>query len=818
MRRARLGLLLLLTGIAFGACGGAAASDATAGGFVPLPPALEARFEVRVPPITPDGSPVYLELLDTVTGGSFNGTTVEMQPEGDDLWAASVSQPHGSLLRYRYGLGSPSGSPESTLTGGSVSYRVASLDGATLVRDVVANWGPDPLAAPTGRILGQVTDASTGEPLSEMLVSAGGMLTFTDGQGLFRLEGLPPGEHALTAFSPDGSYLPSTQGAILAGGSTTPADLRLSRSSLVQLTFEVHLPEGTPDNLPIRLAGNIRQLGDLFFPVAGGVQVDAARMPELVRVGANQAIILSQAYAGTDLRYKYTLGDGLWSSERSSEGAFVTRRLIVPGADTVVQDRVASWKAGEGELTFQVSVPGETPSQSNLGLLFNPGVWFEPIPMSRSGESRFSFLLTGPVAFQGSLEYRFCLNLDCVTGGESIPDGASATHTIDLSAGEDPVVYRLAAWAIPQAQAQPGTVVAPEIPPRPGWEVGVELASAHHPSWILGEGRLLDEISALSSTHVILSPVWRLHNSAGFPLMEYDPRIARSKSEVAAFGLQASDHGLSLILHPRLTPETSDSFDWWRASDRDAGWWDVFFEELCSFLLTQATIAEEAGAERIVLGGPEFLPALPGGSLPDGTSSRVPADAAQRWGSILGEMRTLFSGQLAWEQSAAEIDHLPPFADQMDALHVNWALQLGQAPRADVEELQDVAAQHLTDLLEATGKLDLPVILSIAYPSTENALAGCDQPDHPCPQLTLTSPPGSLTAASPAGLSAQAKAINAVLLEAHDLDQVSGFYVNGFNPINAAVDTSTSVRGKPAGDVIWYWYQRLIPTPAGEPR
>ena len=83
----------------------------------------------------------------------------------------------------------------------------------------------------------------------------------------------------------------------------------------------------------------------------------------MVRVDATHALLLTQLYAGTDLRYKYTLGDGLWNAERDANGGFVTRQLIVPEQGPVVQDTVASWRSpAYAGLTFHVTVPANTPA------------------------------------------------------------------------------------------------------------------------------------------------------------------------------------------------------------------------------------------------------------------------------------------------------------------------------------------------------------------------------------------------------------------------------------------------------------------------
>ncbi len=55
----------------------------------------------------------------------------------------------------------------------------------------------------------------------------------------------------------------------------------------------------------------------------------------------------------------------------------------------------------------------------------------------------------------------------------------------------------------------------------------------------------------------------------------------------------------------------------------------------------------------------------------------------------------------------------------------------------------------------------------------------------------------------------QSEAVNAMLLEVVQRPEISGFYSQRFNPVLGLRDKSISVRGKPARDVLWYWYPRI---------
>jgi hypothetical protein len=61
-------------------------------------------------------------------------------------------------------------------------------------------------------------------------------------------------------------------------------------------------------------------------------------------------------------------------------------------------------------------------------------------------------------------------------------------------------------------------------------------------------------------------------------------------------------------------------------------------------------------------------------------------------------------------------------------------------------------------------------------------------------------------------LIAQAEAINAVLLGAYEQVEITGFYVRGYNPTARLYDKSASIYGKPAQDLLQYFYPRITGT------
>jgi len=58
-------------------------------------------------------------------------------------------------------------------------------------------------------------------------------------------------------------------------------------------------------------------------------------------------------------------------------------------------------------------------------------------------------------------------------------------------------------------------------------------------------------------------------------------------------------------------------------------------------------------------------------------------------------------------------------------------------------------------------------------------------------------------------LQAQVDIYNALMVVVNQDNWISGFISRGFFPPVAIQDKSISVHGKPAFDVLWYWFSRL---------
>lgn len=811
MRPSRLLPLLILTVIA-GACSPAPSSSTgltTSAETEALAPAAEVRFSVTAPPGTSPGADLSMVLLDPATDLDFNTQRVSLEPDGDGHWTATLQPAVGALLYYRYEQSAPDQAIELTALGKPVEYRVVYIPGPGEVHEVIALWSGQENQGETGRLLGQVVSAEDGHPLNEMLVSAGGLLTFTDGEGRFRIDGLASGIHTVTAFSPTGSYRPMKQEAQIAPGATTPATFASEPAERLIVTFQLTVPANTPEEAKVRLAGNVAQMGFRFRRSGNDSYQSTSLMPELVRVDREHFLGVFTLYSGTELVYKYTLGDGVWNAERTQNGAFKTRRVILGGSDPTLRDTVAAWTDGSGESTrFEVAVPSHTPSDDSVSIQFRSGSWRNPLPMWKT-DSLWTFALFGPGFLMDDLQYRYCRNLQCGAADELLFAGQNASgRPLDGELRGKLVqdVVEGWQWLDPSALAEEfdpdGSFSQHEI------NAGVDLANAFDPTWMSQLPAAFADIATMGVDEIVFSPSWVWVQNNPFPVLELDPTGTAFEGELAEIIQLAHDNNLQVVLRPVFGID--DSLDtMWQQGARDRLWWNIWFEQYRSIVLTYAHLAETAGVRKLLLAGPQVAPALPSGKLPDGNSSGAPVDSEIRWRELVDDVRAVYSGQIGFElEFADELSPTPSTLDLFDYVNILWQAPIGEGEADSSSDLREAARDRVISLFTSEGLEDLPTSLSLSFLSLEGSAVTCSRrPDGSCRPTSDFAHGQVVDIDLNVDLEAQAEAYAAVLKALEGLDNIDTVYSRGFYPAVVLLDKSTSIYGKPAEDVFQAWIE-----------
>jgi hypothetical protein len=776
-------------------------------------------FRLTLNQAIPPGDSVLFNILDEITGLAINPTSYVMVAEDATHYSVIIPFRLGSVVKYRYNRQGASNLQEHLSDGRPVRYRLYHVEGPGVVQDTVSRWTDTFYTGDTGRIIGQVKDSSSDQPIPNILISAGGTQVFTRADGSYIIEGLPPGIHNIVAYALDGMYQTYQQGAIIAADSTTPASLHLTQSQVVPVVFTVSIPESTPPDAPLRLAGNLYQLGNTFADLSGGVSILASRMPTLTKLPDGSYVATINLPVGADMEYKYTLGDGLWNAEHASDGTFKTRHIIVPGIPTRVDDIVENW--GESQVSsirFDVTVPVYTPVDDGISIQINPGFgWLQPLPMwpgiDPQGRSIWRFILISPLDVLETIQYRICRADQCGAADDRSTPGINPIgHVVTTGMLPQTILYPVSNWLwFPGAPEQASIPNVPITPRAQGFLTGIGFDPSYHPSWESHIQRAIDMTSDLGANWLIFRPTWTFTRNQP-PVLEILPSQDIMLPDLGKHLTQASSLGLNVSMFPALHFPI-EANQWWQDSERDFAWWIVWFDHYAQFLIHHADISEQVNAQSLILGGDFLAPAMPGGVLVDGTPSGVPADAEIRWRALIEQIRGRYQGTLVWALSYPDgIQNPPPFIDTVDQVIILWSASLSSSNNPSVADLHAEAGRILDqEILPFYQLIGMPVILAIEYPSADGSATGC---------VPASSggciPARNLTAANPIlntvslDLQEQAHLYNAMLLAVNDRDWISGFVSMGFYPPVALQDPSISVYDKPASGVLWYWFPRLL--------
>ena len=777
-------------------------------------PMAQVNFIVTLPEALQPNETLLIAVMDEVTGLSLNATQYPMSPRDSLTYTATLPLPYTSVVKYRYIRRGSSEVFEDSVYGTEIRYRMHHVAGPADVQDIISDWGDKSFTRPTGTITGQVFNADTGSPLPNLMATAGGVQFITDSLGRFELNGLPVGTQNLLIYSLDGLYQPFQQGATVGQGNTTIVDVRVKPTPLVNVTFWVTAPSTTVPGVPIRIAGNLLQLGNTFSQLQGGVNTSADRMPIMSLQADGRYSIRLSLPAGTFIQYKYTLGDGFWNAERKADGNWFVREFIVPAQDVEIQDTVASWSSSgdSAPILFEVTVPSVTPPGDIVYIQFSTFGWMEPLPMWPLGNNKWAYKLYGPLNMLGAFAYRYCRNGQCGSADDAQTAGISpAGRTAQTTLLSQDIQDSVNAWKWFE-NPEPVTLVGATIPVRAGGFVaGIEFQPTYRPNWSYYASQAFVNTQGLGANMTILTPTWTYTTVSPLQFSSIpgkDPLWIDSAIMIS----QARALGLNVALFPSPNfPATSAAF--WQGAPRDAQWWQAWFTRYRAFAVNYADLAAQSGSQTLILGGEWVAPALPGGKLPDGTPSNPPADVEAQWKSVIAEVRNHFKGQVLWAlpYTKASIETPLNFLQDVDGIYLLWSATLSTNPSATKTDYANEAGRLLdNEVLPLKNLVNKPLILAVGYPSVAGAAAGCiSDGSGGCLDWNSLSRPNPDVNSASLSLQTQADIYEAMLNSVNTRDWITGFVSRGYYLPAALQDKSMSIHNKPVADILWYWYPRF---------
>jgi len=410
-------------------------------------PRAEVLFKVSIPNGSISENGLFLEILDEVTGLGLNPTRYQMQSIDESSYSIRIPMTIGFAVKYRYVRGGNPPSIEYDSGKNQVRYRMLFVNGPLAINDSIAGWQDAPFQGKTGILQGFIYNEVNSEPISNAMVIIAGIRTFTGADGSYTIDKIPVGEQNLTAYHIDGLFLPFQQKAIIATNAVTPANFGMEPAQMVNITFIVTPPSENLAGAPIRLFGDLYSLGNTFNDLQGGITSPGSKGRLLnYQDDGTYAITLSLP-SGHPLEYKYSLGDGFWNAEHTSDNNWRSRKIIIPSVDTEIHDVVATWKnSNENAITINITVPANTPQNSSVSLELNPFVWMEPLPIWSLGNNQWMYVLYSPSEFIKNANYRVLLNDQNGTKNDiETADPTSSGIKIDTSSSV--LIYTVQQWS-----------------------------------------------------------------------------------------------------------------------------------------------------------------------------------------------------------------------------------------------------------------------------------------------------------------------------------------------------------------------------------
>ena len=819
-------LLLIITSLAILACRITLFEDQSPDDSPTISPPIpapilkaEILFWVEIPDNTPDAENIQLVILDEVTGLPFNQERHDMIKIDATHFGVGIQTRIGSVIKYRYERINDSYIHEYSADGDPIRYRFYAVEGPGEVHDIVTRWSDTPPLPVTGRIIGNVIDNTTNQPIPDILIVAGGSWALTASDGSFIISPLQVGRHNLVAYSLDGQYLVHQQQVQLANESATPVHLELQPSVQTDVTFVVTVPEDTPEGIAIRLSGNLFQLGNTFTNLSGGISGLITRMPQLTPIGDGRYSITLKLPAEIDIRYKYTIGDGFWNAEHNSDYSFQTRQLILPGngQPQFVEDTVSTWQTNSSpSIWFKVSVPANTPTNDHIYIQFKLGSWMPPIPMWPLEPHSWIYQFQSPLNIGKELAYRYCRSGQC---GEYTDYGAETLEgerRVPLINDESILTNDfVTGWKYLSNQPTPAIISSDEIVSRdPEFITGIALYPGYVPNWQHIMQNTLTTIKSLNANLIVFSPTWT--STTNQPPTFFNPILGEDTSaiEISQNIRIAQNLGLRVALFPQINFPYGEEEIWWESIVPDEGWWQVWFERYRTFIIHHAILAERTGVDSLILGGDWLIPAFPGSHKYPHITATFPGNINEIWSNTIKDIRLYYSGSIGWYLNYDQLSQLPTFINEIDQIYVKIGAPLGNSTNASLSEIKSRSGLILdSELKELQESLQKPIILSLAFPSADGGATNCLTSENPaiyCLPLELLSPLNPDNPTINLDLQEQVDLYNGFLGAVNERQWVSGIISEGFFPPIRLEDKSTSIHGKPALEIVRYWFGQFL--------
>lgn len=746
---------------------------------------VEVEFTVYSPQKFSEEDEVALDIVDLISGVSHNLERYVLN-RTENCYSLRVSLPESSIIAYRYTLTHPIEVSETLPDGSSLSFRQIVVRENLLVNDLIAGWPEAPYSGPLVDLNGAVADDETEAPLPDVLINVAGKTALTDMNGRFFIRGLPTGKHNLVASLADGSYLGFQQEVNMVENLATLAIIRMTPLPEVTVTF-VMTPPNEAVGAPVRIAGNLRQFGQTYADMLAGFGAQAVNMPLMARNADGKYVTQLNLYAGSSVRYQYTLGDAFINIERGQTGDRIVREFIVPDKDVIVDDQVATWRSQQqNAVTLFATSPGDHNSNDQLYIQFDLGSWSNPIPMWPMENNQWMLVYNPRSASGESVIYRYCRNADCRIGEENFPNTTPRSFIVGSTSE---IRDEISGWRVWDPTAQANSAHSPVSFDEEAL-VGVEIDPVYLSNHLNAYYGSVDQLKASGFNWLILTPTWKVGINKDLPFIDSDALTTIPSTELNRISRAARDAGIKIALYPQLI-FPSDPASWWNNSLKSMIWWQQWYAEYERMTMHAIKLATAIKADHLILGGPDVATTYPGAMETVGENFGTPKTSEKIWTDLLTKTDEYYEGQILLAQevgTGALASH--SFFDKSQGFYLLFNSDLNNPGAYTVDSVGGFFDSIIYGFYEAQQK---PVYFGLNGASFTTA----DTSDNKNSSNIISSTNGTYNSHN-VDLDAQSQFYSAYLNAISVRGWVSGVASRGYFPGMKMTDFSSSIYGKPA--------------------
>lgn len=548
-------------------------------------------------------------------------------------------------------------------------------------------------------------------------------------------------------------------------------------SDQVALTFNVTVPVTTPSDAAV-------------YVDIGGPYI------AMNRVSENRWTLTFFTYPDCSFTYRYFHSDGSMEMELfESDDPNYYREVTTGNEDTTLNDTVTQWKwypavtepqtGTPMNVTFRVTVPLNTPAEDIVYLVgdsaaLGSGQDSDAIPMEQVASNPWLWEVTVPFDSSMKVSYHY-------TRGSS-GNAENETRTLDIAYDGQSVNDSVVAWTdLPNSLSRD---FISAIYPDDLW----------NPAYLSLYQSTLARIEDLGADTIVLSSVWSYGQVDPLPEVESRPIKAPSvftpAADLASTVELAHASGMKVFILPQFNMEMTTGGEELEGSHSNE-WWDQWLKEAEKFYMFNAKVAEQTGAEILLLPGPIFQ-TFPGKSGFE-DSSYIPT-FDQRMMDLINEVREQYSGLIAVSGAQSSLYEFPGLADYIVITPFDLGTDLNVSSNATVQQIKSAFANVLdkkaNPIFEKYGK---PLLVQITYPSVDGAAGGAVGDD----PWFVNDPSTVLDVVE------QANIYEAFFQAVLDRPWIAGTFDYTYHYFNLPEDETPSIRAKPAEAVISKYYQEF---------